>query len=94
MTGALIHNMRSLDKPIIAAVNGMAAGAGAVIALASDLRVASDQAKFAFLHQGRTDRRGHGRGLSTAARRGAGARDRIVNVRRHDRRRRLSASAW
>jgi enoyl-CoA hydratase/carnithine racemase len=49
MTGALIHNMRSLDKPIIAAVNGMAAGAGAVIALASDLRVASDQAKFAFL---------------------------------------------
>ncbi|HEY6402745.1 MAG TPA: enoyl-CoA hydratase family protein [Blastocatellia bacterium] len=49
MTGALIQNMRLLDKPIIAAVNGIAAGAGAVIALASDLRVASDQAKFAFL---------------------------------------------
>jgi len=49
MTGALIQNMRLLDKPIIAAVNGMAAGAGAVIALASDLRIASDQAKFAFL---------------------------------------------
>jgi enoyl-CoA hydratase/carnithine racemase len=49
MTGALIQNMRLLDKPIIAAVNGMAAGAGAVIALASDLRVASDQASFAFL---------------------------------------------
>ncbi|MGH9753042.1 MAG: enoyl-CoA hydratase family protein [Blastocatellia bacterium] len=49
MTGALIQNMRSLDKPIIAAVNGIAAGAGAVIALASDLRVASDQARFAFL---------------------------------------------
>jgi enoyl-CoA hydratase/carnithine racemase len=49
MTGALIQNMRLLDKPIIAAVNGMAAGAGAVIALASDLRVASDQAIFAFL---------------------------------------------
>jgi enoyl-CoA hydratase/carnithine racemase len=49
MTGALIQNMRLLDKPIIAAVNGMAAGAGAVIALAADLRVASDQAKFAFL---------------------------------------------
>src|SRR5262245_53958297 len=45
MTGALIQNMRLLDKPIIAAVNGMAAGAGAVIALASDLRVASDQAR-------------------------------------------------
>jgi enoyl-CoA hydratase/carnithine racemase len=49
MTGALIQNMRLLDKPIIAAVNGMAAGAGAVIALASDLRIASEQARFAFL---------------------------------------------
>jgi enoyl-CoA hydratase/carnithine racemase len=49
MTGALIRNMRLLDKPIIAAVNGMAAGAGAVVALASDLRIASDRAKFAFL---------------------------------------------
>jgi enoyl-CoA hydratase/carnithine racemase len=49
MTGALIRNMRLLDKPIIAAVNGMAAGAGAVIALASDFRIASEQAKFAFL---------------------------------------------
>ncbi len=49
MTGALIRNMRLLDKPIIAAVNGTAVGAGAVIALASDLRIASDQAKFAFL---------------------------------------------
>jgi enoyl-CoA hydratase/carnithine racemase len=49
MTGALIQNMRLLDKPIIAAVNGVAAGAGAVIALAADLRVAAEQAKFAFL---------------------------------------------
>ncbi|MDX1601072.1 MAG: enoyl-CoA hydratase family protein [Anaerolineales bacterium] len=49
MTGAVVRNMRMLDKPIIAAVNGTAAGAGAVIALASDLRVVSDQAKFAFL---------------------------------------------
>jgi enoyl-CoA hydratase/carnithine racemase len=49
MTGHLIRNMRLLPKPILAAVNGLAAGAGAVIALASDLRVVADSAKFAFL---------------------------------------------
>lgn len=49
MTGALVRNMRLLDKPIIAALNGMTAGAGAVIALAADLRIASEQARFAFL---------------------------------------------
>jgi enoyl-CoA hydratase/carnithine racemase len=49
MTGATIRAMRLLDKPIIAAVNGIAAGAGAVIALASDLRIASEEARFAFL---------------------------------------------
>jgi len=49
MTGALVRNMRLLDKPIIAAVNGIAAGAGAVIALAADLRVVAESAKFAFL---------------------------------------------
>jgi enoyl-CoA hydratase/carnithine racemase len=49
MTGAVVKNMRALDKPIIAALNGMAAGAGAVIALASDLRIASERARMAFL---------------------------------------------
>ena len=49
MTGELIANMRLLDKPIIAAVNGTAAGAGAVIALASDLRIFSSNARIAFL---------------------------------------------
>lgn len=49
MTGNVIRNMRRLRKPIISAVNGTAAGAGAVIALASDLRIASKKAKIAFL---------------------------------------------
>jgi len=49
MTGALIHNMRACPQPIVAAINGIAAGAGAVIALASDFRISHDQAGFAFL---------------------------------------------
>ena len=49
MTGHLVRNMRLLQKPIIAAVNGTAAGAGAVIALAADLRIVSEDSKFAFL---------------------------------------------
>jgi enoyl-CoA hydratase/carnithine racemase len=49
MTGAVVAHMRLLDKPIIAALNGMVAGAGSVLALASDVRVASERARFAFL---------------------------------------------
>jgi enoyl-CoA hydratase/carnithine racemase len=49
MTGSVVQNMRLLDKPIIAALNGMTAGAGAIIALAADLRIASEKARFAFL---------------------------------------------
>lgn len=49
MTGDLIRNICELKKPVIASLNGIAAGAGAVIALASDFRVASDQAQIAFL---------------------------------------------
>ena len=49
MTGAVVQHMRMLDKPILAALNGMTAGAGTVLALASDLRIASEQARIAFL---------------------------------------------
>lgn len=49
MTCDLIQAMRSLEKPIVASVNGLACGAGAVIAAAADVRVASDDARIAFL---------------------------------------------
>jgi len=49
MTCNVVKNMRELKKPIVAAVNGIAAGAGAMLALASDLRIVSERAKFAFL---------------------------------------------
>jgi 2-(1,2-epoxy-1,2-dihydrophenyl)acetyl-CoA isomerase len=44
----LATQMRTLEKPIIAAINGVAAGAGASLALAADYRLASDQAAFVF----------------------------------------------
>lgn len=49
LTCDVIVAMRKLKKPIVAALNGTVAGAGAVLALASDLRVASESAKIAFL---------------------------------------------
>lgn len=49
MTGDLVKAMVNCGKPIIAAVDGICAGAGAIIAMASDLRVASPDAKVAFL---------------------------------------------
>jgi enoyl-CoA hydratase/carnithine racemase len=49
LTCALVRNMRALPKPIISSLNGTTAGAGACIALASDIRLANEEAKIAFL---------------------------------------------
>ena len=49
MTGSLVREMRTCPQPIIAAVDGVCAGAGAIISMASDLRYATPEAKTAFL---------------------------------------------
>jgi len=49
MTGELVKAMRAAPQPIIAAVDGVCAGAGAIIAMASDIRIGTPNAKVAFL---------------------------------------------
>ena len=49
MTGDLVQAMRACPQPIVAAVDGVCAGAGAILAMASDLRLAAPDAKTAFL---------------------------------------------
>jgi len=49
MTGACVRNLREMPQPVIAAVNGIAAGAGAVLATAADIRVLAESASFRFL---------------------------------------------
>jgi enoyl-CoA hydratase/carnithine racemase len=49
MTGELVKAMRSCPQPVLAAVDGVCAGAGAIVAMASDIRIATPRAKVAFL---------------------------------------------
>ncbi|MGE5092332.1 MAG: enoyl-CoA hydratase family protein [Bacillota bacterium] len=49
LTGALVKTMRACPQPIVAAVDGICAGAGAIIAMASDLRLGTARSKVAFL---------------------------------------------
>ena len=49
MTGACVRNLREMPQPVIAAVNGVAAGAGAVLAAAADIRLLAESASFRFL---------------------------------------------
>jgi enoyl-CoA hydratase/carnithine racemase len=49
MTGELVKAMRAAPQPIVAAIDGICAGAGAIVAMASDIRLATERAKVAFL---------------------------------------------
>ena len=49
MTGELVKNMRHCPQPIVAAVDGVCAGAGAIVAMASDMRIGTARSKTAFL---------------------------------------------
>jgi enoyl-CoA hydratase/carnithine racemase len=49
MTGELVKTMRACPQPVIAAIDGICAGAGAIIAMASDLRLGTAETKIAFL---------------------------------------------
>lgn len=49
MTGELVKTMRACPQPVIAAIDGICAGAGAIIAMASDLRLGTAETKVAFL---------------------------------------------
>jgi enoyl-CoA hydratase/carnithine racemase len=49
VTGDLVKSIRACPQPIVAAIDGICAGAGAIVAMASDLRLATPESKTAFL---------------------------------------------
>jgi enoyl-CoA hydratase/carnithine racemase len=49
MTGELVKTMRACPQPVVAAIDGICAGAGAIVAMASDLRLGTAETKIAFL---------------------------------------------
>ena len=89
MTGDLVKAMRACPQPIVAAVDGICAGAGAMIALASDMRLGTPAARTAFLFTRVGLAGGHGRSHAAAAHDRPGPRVRAAIHRpRHDGRRR------
>ena len=73
MTGAVVQALRECPMPVIASVNGVAAGAGSVLALASDFRLLAELRLVRVpLHARRARGRRHGVGLPAAARVGLG----------------------
>ncbi len=100
MTGDLVKAMRACPQPIVAAVDGVCAGAGAMVALASDFRIGTPAATDGVpLHARGARRLRHGRVHASAADDRAGARVRAsVHRTRNDRRRRArrgaSSTGW
>jgi enoyl-CoA hydratase/carnithine racemase len=83
LTCELIHNMRALPKPIIASINGTTAGAGACIALASDIRIAAEEGENCVrVCEGWVGRDRHGRHLPLASHRRIVEGDRVIDDRR------------
>ena len=92
MTGDLVKAMLACGKPIIAAVDGICVGAGAIVAMASDLRLATPEAKTRLpLHPRRPRRLRHGRLRDAAPHHRPGPRRRAALHRPHDDRRRRRA---
>ena len=85
MTGDLVKAMRLCPQPVIAAIDGVCAGAGAMLALASDLRLGTASAHLLFVFTRRVGRRRHGCLHAVDARHRPRPRQRVAVQRpRHD----------